>query len=264
MRIVFFVLTFMLFFSCAQYRAHQKILKSTDPEFKYNQATKYYDSKDYVRSLPLFEELLTFYRGSEKAEDIYYKYIYCNYFLSDYIATTFHANNFASKFILSSKNEELAFLSAYCYYLQSPRYNLDQTKTYEAIDQLQLFIKSFPSSDSLSRVNNLIFSLNNKLEKKHYEIAKLYYETSKFQPAIYAIDNFLASFPETVYLENINFIQIKSYYELGRNSVEEKKQQRVKEAIFACDNFLIAFPEGEYTEQVNTIYEKLKNIQNGL
>ena len=264
MRIFNLFLFSLLLFSCAQYRAHQKVLKSTDPEFKYTQAVNYYDNKDYARSLPLFEDLLTHYRGTEKAEDIYYRYIYCNYFLQDYISTTYHAKNFASKFILSSKKEEIAFLAAYCYYLDSPRYNLDQTKTYEALDELQLFIANHPNSDSISRVNSLIFDLNKKLEKKNFEIAKLYYDIGKFKAAIHAIDNFLSNFPETVFSQQINFIQVQAYYELGRNSVEEKQEQRIKEAIFACDNFLIAFPNGEYAEEAKIIYEKLKNIQNGL
>ena len=90
------------------------------------------------------------------------------------MSTTYHAKNFASKFILSSRKEEISFLAAYSYYLESPRYNLDQTKTYEALGELQLFITNHPKSDSVARVNTLIFDLNKKLEKKNLEIAKLY------------------------------------------------------------------------------------------
>ena len=44
-------------------------------------------------------------------------------------------------------------MSAYCYYLQSPRYNLDQEKTYIAIDELQLFISN--CTDKEDGVRNL-------------------------------------------------------------------------------------------------------------
>ena len=109
-----------------------------------------------------------------------------------------------------------------------------------------------------------MISLNNKLQKKDFEIVKLYYKTGKFSSAIYAVDEFLNRFPETSYVEDVNFIQIKSYYELGKNSIEEKKEQRIKDAIFACNNFLLAFPEGNYNKEIESIYEKLKEIQNGL
>ena len=71
------------------------------------------------------------------------------------------------------------------------------------------------------KVNNLIFELNQKLEKKQFEIAKSYHETGKFQAAIYSVDDFLNRFPETSLLEDISFIQIKAYYELGKNSIED-------------------------------------------
>ena len=127
---------------------------------------------------------------------------------------------------------------------------------------LQLFISNYPTSDSIPRVNELILVLNKKLEKKNFEIVKLYYQTGKFSSAICAIDDFLAGFPETSFLEEISFVQLKAYYELGKNSIDKKRQQRIKEAIFASNNFLITFPNGNYVEEAKGIYKKLKDIEN--
>ena len=163
MRFFFLLVSFFFLFSCSEY---QKILKNTDPEFKYTQALNYYDNGDYARALQLFEDLLGYYRGDSKSEDIYYHYVYCNFYMQDYISAAYHFNNFVSKFILSEKNEEMSFMSAYCHYLDSPRFSLDQTNTHKAIDELQLFISNYPTSDSIPRVNELILVLNKKLEKK--------------------------------------------------------------------------------------------------
>jgi outer membrane protein assembly factor BamD len=153
---------------------------------------------------------------------------------------------------------------AYSHYLQSPRSSLDQNLTKEAIKNLELFIDTYPESNRIIRVNELILDLNKKIEKKNFEIVKLYYDTGKFKSAIFAIDNFLNNFPETELLEEVLYVQIQAYYRLAGNSIEEKKSQRVKEAIFAVDNFLISFPDGNFTSKVQVIYEKLKNIENGL
>ena len=184
--------------------------------------------------------------------------------MRDYISSAYHFKNFSLKFPLSYKNEEMEYMSTYCQYLQSPRHTLDQKNTYEAINSLQKFSSDYPSSDSMIRVNELVINLNNKLQKKDFEIVKLYYQTGKFPSAIYAVDEFLNRFPETSHVEELNFIQIKSYYELGKNSIAEKREQRIKDAIFACNNFLLAFPEGNYNKEINSIYAKLKEIQNGL
>ena len=51
---------------------YQKTLKGTDIGKKYELAKKYYNKNDYFRALELFEELVTVYRGSDEAEEIYY------------------------------------------------------------------------------------------------------------------------------------------------------------------------------------------------
>ena len=67
--------------SCGQYRAYQKVVKSQDPEFKYSQAINYYENEDYARSLQLFEDLLVSFKNSDRAENIYYRYIYYNHYI---------------------------------------------------------------------------------------------------------------------------------------------------------------------------------------
>ena len=105
-----------------------KSFKSTDPDFQYEKAVYYFNNGEYNRSLELLENLLTIYKGTEKSEDIYYYYVYNNFYLKDYISTIFHADNFISNFVSSSRNEEIAFLSAFSHYIDTPRYSLDQKK----------------------------------------------------------------------------------------------------------------------------------------
>ncbi len=261
MRFLFILVSFLCFFSCSEY---QKTLKSDDVAFKYTQAMQYYENQDYARSLQLFESIITSFNDLKKSEDVYYHYIYSNFYMKDYITAAYHFNNFNLKFPLSDKKEEMTFMLAYCQYLQSPRYTLDQEKTYEALSNLQQFSTEYPNSNRMGEVNELVLSLNKKLQKKEFEIVQLYYQTGRFPSAIYAIDEFLTRFPETDYVEDVNFIQLQAYYELGKNSITEKKEQRIKEAIFACDNFLLAFPSSNYKNEIESIYEKLKDIQNGL
>ena len=264
MRFLVIFCIFLITSSCSQYRAYQQILKSEDLDFKLAKSYEYYNNQDYARALELFENLLPYYKGNNKAEDLYYHYIYCNYFMNDYISTSYHANNFISKFILSEKNEELAFLASYCYYLDSPRYTLDQTNSLIAIDELENFINNYPDSDSVRVANNLIFKLNEKIQKKNFEIVSSYYDRGDFKAAIYAIDHFLSIYPETIFIEYARFVQVKAYYALGKNSIAQKKEQRIKEAIFASDDYLISFPDGKFTEEVTGIYQKLKALENGL
>ena len=53
--------------SCGDY---SKILKSTDYEFKHKKAIEYFESGDYVKAGALFQELVSIYRGTSKADQI--------------------------------------------------------------------------------------------------------------------------------------------------------------------------------------------------
>ncbi|MFM8950029.1 MAG: outer membrane protein assembly factor BamD, partial [Bacteroidota bacterium] len=138
--------------SCSKF---SKIQKSQDMEAKYKAAVEYYEKKNYYQALQLFEELVTVFRGTLKAEDTYYYYCMCYYLTGDFTIAAYHFNNFSQTFPNSSKAEEALFLNAYCYYLDSPTSSLDQKNTLDAIRQFQLFINRFPKSEKVAESNAL-------------------------------------------------------------------------------------------------------------
>ena len=98
----------------------EKLKASNDNTKKYKEALRYYNKKDYGRALELFEDLVQRYRGREGAEDLYYYYAYANYKSRDYTSARYHFKTFADTYPSNPKAEECRFMSAYCYYLDSP------------------------------------------------------------------------------------------------------------------------------------------------
>ena len=56
-----------------------KIQKSKDYEYKLTKADEFYAKKKYRFASQLYEELFPIYKGTQKFEDLYYKYAYCFY-----------------------------------------------------------------------------------------------------------------------------------------------------------------------------------------
>src|SRR4051812_32461743 len=77
------ILVSLLFSSCASKFA--KVLKSKDNEYKLKMAEQYYVQKKYNQAQQIYEDIMPFFRGSDKYEDIYYKYSYCAYYEKDYV-----------------------------------------------------------------------------------------------------------------------------------------------------------------------------------
>ncbi len=241
----------MIFISCSKY---QRVLKGTDMEKKYEYAEKYFQKKDYYRALQLLEELISVYKGTTKGEQTYYYYTYSNYYTGDYAMAAYHFNNFVQTYPNSKYAEEMQFMHAYCYYLDSPIPSLDQTNTLDAIEKFQLFINKYPKSTRVEESNRLIDELRYKIETKAFNNAKLYYKTENYKAAVVAFENVLIDFPSTTYREEALFLALKSSYIYAQKSVEGKQAERYKLAQENYFKLIDAYPQSKYLRDAEKIY----------
>jgi outer membrane protein assembly factor BamD len=242
--------------SCSKY---QKILKSTDGDAKFNAAVAYFEKRDYFRALPLFEELVSIYRGQGRAEKVYYYFAYCNYYLEDYELAAYHFENFVNTFPRSEYTEECAFLHAYCYYKSSPEFSLDQENTSKAIAKMQIFVNKYPTSKRVAECNTLIDKLRYKLEEKSFSLSKLYFDIGDYKAAVTSFKNLLVEYPSTSFREDAMFYVAKSYYLYAQNSIETRKAERFSATVDAGNEFLNQFPDSKSAKEMREIVESSKS-----
>ena len=255
MRLLFLVLSAaLLVSSCSKY---QKLLKSSDNELKYSKAVEYYEKGEYYRAQQLFDQIMVFFRGTEKAEKIAYLNAYCYYKQRDYILAGYYFNSFTSGFPNSKLAEECAFMSALCTYHDSPVSSLDQTNTQAAIASLQLFINQYPDSERIEQCNQLIDELRAKLEKKAFDIAMLYYKMRDYKAAIISLNNLLKEYPDTRQREKVLYSLLDAKYNYAVNSVPEKKKERIADALEAYRVLQTEFPSGAFAGKAESIYKNL-------
>lgn len=240
--------------SCSTY---QKTLKGTDNDKKYDEAIKYYESGDYYRAQQLFDQLIPVLRGTDKAEKIHYFYGYTYYNQREYTLASYYFKRFSKSFPTSVHAEECAYLAAYCKFLESPNYSLDQTTTYEAITELQLFINMYPASERVIECNKLIDQLRLKLEEKAYRISRLYLKMEEYKAAIQSYNTLLKEFPATKYKESIMFDLVKANYHYAEKSIISKKKERYLSAVEAYDKLAAAYPESSYLQEAREIRDDI-------
>lgn len=233
----------LTFSSCSKF---QKILKSNDHAAKYEAALKYYEKKDYFRTIQLLDELIYIYRGTNKAEKIMYIYAYCYYNEEDYIMAAYHFASFVEVFPRSEFAEECQYMSALCKYKDSPHFTLDQTSTVEAIKDFQLFVNVYPKSTRIEECNTLMDELRQKLEKKAFQISYLYFKIESYKSSIIAFKNLLKDFPDTKYREESMFYIVKANYIYASKSIDAKKKERYTAAVEAFKNMKNIYTEGKY------------------
>ncbi|MBL7951055.1 MAG: outer membrane protein assembly factor BamD [Flavobacteriales bacterium] len=245
----------VLLAGCSEFN---KALKSTDADYKLQVAEKYLEKKSWDRAIPLLEELIVLTRGTEKSEKVNYLHAKSTYGLKDYTLAAYYLANFVRTFPKSQYAEECAFLSAYCQYQNSPSYELDQTDTRNAMDQMQLFLVRYPESNLKDSCNALIDVMRTKLEVKAFHAADQYYKMRNYQAASVAFKNFNREWPNSKYREDAMFFILSSDFELAQNSVEAKQLERLNEATRSYHNFADAFPQSALLPDAERLH---KNIE---
>jgi outer membrane protein assembly factor BamD len=227
----------------------EKLRTSNDTGKKYQEGIRLYNTKNYSKALILFDDLIQRYRGRTEAEDLSYYFAYTNYQLHDYTTARYQFKTFADTYPNSPKAEECRYMAAYCFYLESPKYSLDQDNTRKAIESLQLFINLYPKSPRVAEASKLIDDLRDKLEKKSYENAKLYLNIGDYKSAVIAFSNSLRDYPDTKYAEEMEFLSIKAQYLYAENSLEVRQEERYAEAIAIYNEFVEKYPNSKYNKE---------------
>ncbi len=260
--LVVLVLIGLVATGCSKY---QKLLKSQDYELWYAEAMKYYEKEDYTRAATLLGQLVNIYRGTDKSEEVNYTYANCLYGLNDFLTAGHFYREYVKTFPAGDYAEDCQYMSAYCYYERSPKPRLDQTTTEEAIQEFQLFINMYPNSARVEEATRLMDELRDKLVFKSYLNAKLYYNLgdymgNNYKSAVIAAQNSLKDFPDTKYREELSFLILESKYIQAVNSIEEKKEERVRDTMDEYYSFVNEFPEGKFRKKADKIFDDTNSM----
>ena len=256
---IIYLLLLLVSTACSDFN---KIVKSTDYEFKYKKAVEYYEKGEYSRASTLLTELVNIYRGTSRADDIYYYHGKSFFAMKDYLMAGHWFTTLAKEFPKSEFVEESQFMIGYCFYMDSPKPRLDQTVTQKAIDALQLYINLYPSTERAEEANRLIIEMRDKLVYKSFLTGKLYYDLGNYKAAVVALTNSLKSFPDTRYREDLTFMLLDAKYNLAIYSTEDKKELRLSDALDEYFSFVDEFPESKYRQQAEKFHQTTAKLLN--
>ena len=223
----------LLMMSCGEY---QRLLKSSDPDEKFEAGKNYYQQREYMKSATLFEELIPYYRGTPKAEELLFLLAQSYMGQKDYSSASEYYRTYVRNYPRGNYVRDARYLIGYCYYLQSPDARLEQSATIMALNSLIEYVELYPNSDNTAQAYRYIIELRDKLAYKGYLNAKLYYNLgtymgNNYQSAVLESENTLKDFPETNYRDDLVFLILQSISKEASLSVAERKKERYSEVI---------------------------------
>ena len=260
---LFCLSTLLLGFSaCGEYQA---ILKSNDPDLKYQKALTYFNDKQYIKAQTLLDEVTSFYRGTDRSQDvlIYLSRSYMgqkNYSSAAEYYQAYIRNYPKGRYIIEAR-----FQVGHCYYLDAPDARLDQTETKKAIEFFTQFVEFYPESPYAEQAYQEMNELYDKLAQKEFLSAKLYYNLgtylgNNYLSAEIIAKNALKDYPTNKYQEELNWIILQSKYQQLVNSLDSKREERARDTEDEYYSFVTQYPNSKHIAAAERIHKELNKI----
>ncbi len=241
---------------CSCKSQYELLLNSNDADAKYDAAFAYFNEGKYSKAASLFESLSMLTNGTERDDTVRYYWGLSNYKFKDYYTAETNFDQFIQSYPRSPFVSDATYLRIDCLYRSTLRYELDQTPTYKAINAISQYILEHPDTEHMQVCRDMLVELNERLDKKAYEGAKLYYKMEDYLASRVAFRNVLKEDADNVYREDILYYTAMSSYKYAHMSVQEKQKERYLAFVDDYYNFIGELPESKYRKELDAVYRK--------
>lgn len=260
--VLIFLVGVLTLASCTSYN---NLLKSTDYDYKYEAAKEYFLRGKYTQSVTLLNELITIMKGSTRAEESLYMLGMSYYNQQDYTLAAETFKQYVSSYPRGIYTEIARYHSGKALFLDAPEPRLDQSGTYNALNELQMYIEYFPNSSRRAEVQNMIFELQDRLVEKELMSAQLYYNLgnylgNNYQSCVITAQNALKNYPYTKMREDLYLLTVRAKYQMALNSVDEKRADRYRDTVDECYGFKNEFPDSKKIDEVDKIIQRSESV----
>ena len=242
--------------ACSCKSQYEILLNSNDADAKYEGAFQYFNEGKYSKAASLFESLSVLTNGTERDDTVRYYWGLSNYKYKDYYTAETNFTQFIDSYPRSPFTSEARYLRLDCLYRSTLRWELDQAPTYKTIGAISEYILEFPENPNMQSCKDMLLELGERLDKKAYEAAKLYYKMEDYLASRVAFRNVLKDDAENMYREDILYYIAMSSYKYAFLSVPAKQKERYMEFVDDYYNFIGELPESHYRKELDSVYAK--------
>ena len=242
----------VLLSGCGEY---QKLLKSKDPDAKYQAALRYFNEQQYMRAQTLLDDVAVYYKGTERSEDVVCYLARCYIGNKDYATAAEYYEAYARNYPKGKYIVEARYQIGHCYYMDAPDARLDQDITRKAIQWLTQFVELFPESPYAQDAYKQIDELNDRLAEKEYYSANLYYNLgtylgNNYLSAEIVAKNAIKKYPGNKYTEELSWIILQS----------DKKKDRARATEDEYYNFVTDYPSSKHRQAADRIKKDVDKV----
>ncbi len=164
---------------------------------RFNKGNDLFEDEKYYKAIDHFTFVVYNAPGSDIADDAQFKMAKSHYNLKEYLVAVDEFQRLLLRWPASDLAEEADFMIGEAYYQLSPIYHRDQTYTYNAIQQYQDFIDTYPHSKFRQKAEERIQECRLKLAKKVFDAGELYMILRELKSAILTFGEIVTKYYDT-------------------------------------------------------------------
>ena len=230
-------------------------------------------SGHYHQASELFGMLLAPLKGTSYGEESLFMLAESNMKAKDYESAAMFFKKYYQAYPKGRYMDMARYNSGYALYKQTVDVRLDQTSTMEAISEFQSFLDYCPNTNLKGQAMEIIYELQDKLVKKEYLSAKLYFDLgayamnsayggNNYQACVVTAQNALKDYPyaSAELREDLSILTLRAKYYLARQSVEEKRLERFRDTVDEYYAFQNDYPESKYLKEAKSIFDYSERV----
>lgn len=238
----------------------EKVRTSNDSEKILLAANSYYEQGKYDKAQVLYELVINALRADPRIQEARFRFADTYFQTKNYFMAANQFRYYADNYKVAENRGEALYMEAMSYVKQSPDFRLDQEFTEKAIAALEQYINTYPDTERLAEINDLLDELRVKQETKAFDAARLYFDMKQYQSAVQSFERVLQDYPDTDRAEEIRWRIVEAYISLADNSIVSKRRERYELALDAAALYQKKFPKGGHLRQSREETSRIKKL----
>ncbi len=228
------------------------------PQEAYERGKALFDQGKYDRATEYLQGTFDFGRTHQWAADaqLYLARAYRQN--AEYILAANEYTRFIEIYRTDERVPEAEYERALTYYERSPRFELDQTPTEQAIQYFQLFMNRHPNSEQSADAVTRINELRDKMARKQFHTAQLYERRELYEAAGLEYQRTFDKFPDTGYADDALVGIMRSFSAFAAQSIPERQPERFERVIDNYERLIQIFPDSPLLKEAEDVYEQAR------
>lgn len=152
--------------------------------------------------------------------------------------------------------EQAAYERIQAYAALSPRYELDQTDTRQALSYIRIYLQQYPASSNVPAAESLAAELREKLARKEYQGGRLYERREYYEAAVIKYRGVLDEYPSSVYADEALLGALRAQTAYADGSIRDRQLSRYRSALDLYDQLTTLFPQSPVLVEAQELYDR--------